>query len=461
MVGPFARRATGLLVLAGGVFVLFAQGACEAIVPDQVPAYTCSGTSLTDCPPGMYCKGAGCAPCLNVQVCNGYDNNCDGKVDEGYDKDGDGYTTCGVFDATSGAYANADCNDNDATIHPAAQEICNGIDDNCDGIIDNPNLVCPAGEVCVAALKECIGAATACTMTGCPSGQVCDPMTQTCNAPPNTTTGQPCSSNAACTTGVCGTSTILGSSFSGANGSVCTQPCCTSADCADGYVCFAPGTGGTYCVASSSMGLGRSTPGAGTGGASCKAGTDCRSGLCGTGGTCVDTCCGDSDCTNGTACSLSSVTGQDAFLCVASSGSAGANASCDSDSDCKDGFCFDYGFDEKRCVTPCCGSTMCGTVNLGAFGTYPTTCYDFTNQDDSQLGNSVVAGCVATMSNLGNGAVGATCSKDSDCASGRCDSTAMLCTDVCCKSSDCPSGWTCLPTAVGSSDWLRCTPPAP
>ena len=65
------------------------------------------------------------------EICDGLDNNCDEAIDEGldFDLDEDGFPGPGSCqDAT-------DCNDDNAAINPAADEICNGIDDNCDGIL--------------------------------------------------------------------------------------------------------------------------------------------------------------------------------------------------------------------------------------------------------------------------------------------------------------------------------------
>jgi hypothetical protein len=88
------------------------------------------------------------------EVCNGIDDNCDGQIDEGFtlytyylDADNDGYgnpaNTLQACSAPAGYVSdNTDCDDSNDAVNPAAAEVCNGIDDNCDGQIDEGCSVC-------------------------------------------------------------------------------------------------------------------------------------------------------------------------------------------------------------------------------------------------------------------------------------------------------------------------------
>ncbi len=66
----------------------------------------------------------------NPEVCDAADNDCNTAVDNGFDGDGDGITTCGA-DGVSGN-TDDDCDDGDPDVNPSEPEICDGLDNNCD-----------------------------------------------------------------------------------------------------------------------------------------------------------------------------------------------------------------------------------------------------------------------------------------------------------------------------------------
>ena len=111
----------------------------------------CTGTGNYTAQVGGDCNDSSAQVNPNqTELCNGVDDNCNGQVDEGStecetyykDVDGDGYGQSGdkvCICAPSGNYSatqGGDCNDNNSAAHPAATEVCNGIDDDCNGQAD-------------------------------------------------------------------------------------------------------------------------------------------------------------------------------------------------------------------------------------------------------------------------------------------------------------------------------------
>ena len=116
-------------------------------------------TTACDPPAGYVAYGSDCDdrdddvnPAAS-EVCDGDDNDCDGATDDAdsslsggstwyRDADSDGYgvststkTACSA--PTGYVAAGTDCNDSSASVNPAASEICDSIDNDCDGLTDD------------------------------------------------------------------------------------------------------------------------------------------------------------------------------------------------------------------------------------------------------------------------------------------------------------------------------------
>ena len=130
-----------------------------------------------------------------VEVCDGIDNDCNGNTDEGcienVDQDGDGACDANVLclDNMGGCPGGCgDCNDSDALVFPAMPEACDGVDNNCNGKTDEGcpatcgDGVCETNET-IACVSDCSalwphygGPCTKpLTWQDCPHGYVCVP----------------------------------------------------------------------------------------------------------------------------------------------------------------------------------------------------------------------------------------------------------------------------------------------
>lgn len=76
-------------------------------------------------------------PIPRVEVCDGLDNDVDGEIDEGFDKDGDGVAGGEACVGHLPEGIQIDCNDTNAEIYPGHEEHCDGVDEDCDHVKDD------------------------------------------------------------------------------------------------------------------------------------------------------------------------------------------------------------------------------------------------------------------------------------------------------------------------------------
>ncbi|MBU1410557.1 hypothetical protein KKC22_03475, partial [Myxococcota bacterium] len=144
---------------------------------------TCSGLSY--CSAGAWiCTAAN----ATAETCNNFDDDCDGSIDESLSRACEARNTYGVCNGTetcaTGTWG--------ACSAPTpAQDICNGLDDNCDGAIDedDPNVGLPCSSGCGTYICEdgnliCDGQAG--------TEEICDGLDNDCDGVPDENLSQNC-----------------------------------------------------------------------------------------------------------------------------------------------------------------------------------------------------------------------------------------------------------------------------
>ena len=211
---------------------------------------TCFGEETCDPDAGW----TGCTATTPVaEVCNAADDDCNGAVD---DVPGRG-AACKNENPQGSCGGIMDCVPGDDALVCAGPvpkaEVCNTLDDNCDGVADEGFTVdgeysltdhCgECGKSCAGLFTNGVGlcgevdGAPGCVLESCNQGFVALGGTQC--VPAQLGSCDPCVTDASCV--------ISGAACVGLeDGSFCTNPCSTTADCNDGFECTAQGPG-SYC----------------------------------------------------------------------------------------------------------------------------------------------------------------------------------------------------------------------
>jgi hypothetical protein len=397
-----------------------------------------------------------------TEVCNGVDDDCDGLIDEDFDVDLDTYSICSTDPMLF------DCDDSPGAghIHPGAPELCfpAGVDEDCDGYIDEGCGACNAVDTDGDLVSECDGDCQPDNGNIYPGAdEVCDGLDTDCNL----YTIDNCDVSETCdwdgdgdpTTGndVCGDDLLCACVVQGqsCNGTyICTSSCEGSftgnlgAGCTESQTCL------YRLTSSNNQHACAETPdtfGAQLSGTACGDDSDCRSNdcakVCPGGPPCNQKMCsdwcdhdeenGEGSCATGTVCYIHrGVSGSTSYMyarCLWDD--AGYTGTVDTGGDCSASAssCI---WGPNSCVNDICAEP-CGLESHCPSGYHCSL-------EGIDYGNETVPVCLAdTGAGAHDRQAGSACSRNSDCESEYCENTRSICMNLCTDDESCPTGLLC------------------
>ena len=166
------------------------EDCCDEGVDEDITPQMCSlnpnGAIRSKCQVGRsYCNNGEMSPCVNdqtqkIEICNGLDDDCNGKIDDSIQA-----TSCGYSDEGACKYGTNICVSETKELicigatYPGA-EGCNRIDDDCDGLIDE-GLWQECNTMCGMGIEKCWnGFWVECTAPE-PEVEICDGLDNDCD----------------------------------------------------------------------------------------------------------------------------------------------------------------------------------------------------------------------------------------------------------------------------------------